>query len=570
MAGVCLPAAAALGVGSLSGARFPDSLATMVEVETIGPAPLDPRAQQHMVPMRDGVHLATDVYLPDGPGRSRRCSCACPTTRTAATAGCRSSPRTSSPAATRSCPRTCAASSGRRASRSPSSTRCPTATTRSNGSCGNRGRTAMSACGATATTASRNGPRSPRGHPALKAIVPRVTIADIDGGWTASPRSTALTTLGVLDRPPRTIGRPTGAIGRWPRSSTPAFEVIGRRSASFDYVLARSRGAARVPLYPGVHPFDVLRVPTLHGVGWFDSSRRRTCSITRRSCGTPATAPFQYLHAGSTDHENYQFEAAPFPSRPTMPRDDDALERMLPRYLWPALDFFDAFLTGRSDPAGVPRVRWHLAQGGWRDSPSWPPPGASELRLYLAGARSTPRAGWTEWPRITWVHDPENLVPSTLVDPFAALSTIRTNAPSRRGPTSDVHSAGAGRARHARRPRRRPPRGVERRALAVPPRQARRRPPRRPRPCAVVRPAGRGDPRRPAPAELYLGHTGYCVQPGHRLRLQVASSDFPVFLPHPGTAENPWDATATRTNRQTLATGGEPPSHVSLTTLAGR
>ena len=58
-------------------------------------------------------------------------------------------------------------------------------------------------------------------------------------------------------------------------------------------------------------------------------------------------------------------------------------------------------------------------------------------------------------------------------------------------------------------------------------------------------------------AEVYLGHTGYRVLPGHRLRLHVASSDFPVFLPHPGTAENPWDATETQTNRQTLAIGGE-------------
>jgi hypothetical protein len=40
-----------------------------------------------------------------------------------------------------------------------------------------------------------------------------------------------------------------------------------------------------------------------------------------------------------------------------------------------------------------------------------------------------------------------------------------------------------------------------------------------------------------------------------------------VFLPHPGTDENPWDATETRTNRQTLATGGEAPSRVSLTVI---
>ena len=75
------------------------------------------------------------------------------------------------------------------------------------------------------------------------------------------------------------------------------------------------------------------------------------------------------------------------------------------------------------------------------------------------------------------------------------------------------------------------------------------------------------EPRPGELAEVYLGHTGYRVEPGHRLRLHVASSDFPVFLPHPGTAENPWDATTTRTNRHTLRTGGEQPSYLSLTAL---
>src|SRR6185295_16677290 len=99
--------------------------------------------------------------------------------------------------------------------------------------------------------------------------------------------------------------------------------------------------------------------------------------------------------------------------------DDDALERMLARYISPALDFFDAFLAGRADPAEVPRVRWHLAGAGWRESPSWPPPGASELRLYLAGDSLSAEPG--DQAAITWVHDPENLVPSTLVNPFEAL-----------------------------------------------------------------------------------------------------------------------------------------------------
>ena len=55
--------------------------------------------------------------------------------------------------------------------------------------------------------------------------------------------------------------------------------------------------------------------------------------------------------------------------------------------------------------------------------------------------------------------------------------------------------------------------------------------------------------------------------PGHRLRLQVASSDYPLYLPHPGTAESPWFATETRVNRQRLLTGGEAGSQLRLTVL---
>jgi uncharacterized protein len=65
-------------------------------------------------------------------------------------------------------------------------------------------------------------------------------------------------------------------------------------------------------------------------------------------------------------------------------------------------------------------------------------------------------------------------------------------------------------------------------------------------------------------APIYLGHTGHRLMPGHRLRLQVASSDFPLYLPHPGTAENPWTAVETRINHQRLITGR---SYLSLTVV---
>jgi len=104
---------------------------------------------------------------------------------------------------------------------------------------------------------------------------------------------------------------------------------------------------------------------------------------------------------------------------------------MLPRYLGSALDFFDVFLKGRD--TGIQRVRWHQGNDGWRTAPSWPPPGARELRFHLAAADRA--AADVEGGRLVaapdattttarWVHDPADLVPSTVVDPFAFLREL--------------------------------------------------------------------------------------------------------------------------------------------------
>ena len=128
-----------------------------------------------------------------------------------------------------------------------------------------------------------------------------------------------------------------------------------------------------------------------------------------RLMADPATAPFQYLHAGSTDHENYQFEAVPIPESLDHDKHDDALELMLPRYIAPALDFFDAFLSGRADPASVPRVRWHLGNDGWHESPQLatarrrraaPPPDARRRRCDAIPAQPGEIDGCTT--RRTW------------------------------------------------------------------------------------------------------------------------------------------------------------------------
>jgi len=67
--------------------------------------------------------------------------------------------------------------------------------------------------------------------------------------------------------------------------------------------------------------------------------------------------------------------------------------------------------------------------------------------------------------------------------------------------------------------------------------------------------------------EISLGHTGYRLQPGHRLRVHLACSDYPLYIWHPGTGENPWHAIQGKRNEQTLVTGGSVPSHLSITVL---
>ena len=542
-----------------------------VHVESLGPAEIDPRAEQQMVPMRDGVSLATDVYLPDGPGPFPAVLVRLPYDKNG-----------------RYCwmPFISRHFTDRGYAFLPQDVR---GKFRSEGEVNafvheiddgydtidwisgqrwSNGRVGMwgdSYYGFTQWTAVASG------HPALKAIVPRVTAVDLFHwlrGVTPLYGAHYLAQYWADGRShhwtPDWSHRPLSEV------FDSGFEVIGARSIAFDRLLAEARGEPGVELYADGHPFDRLRIPTLHGVGWFDNITPGHMLDYERLVGDPATAPYQYLHAGSTDHENYRFEAVPIPESADHDKHDDALQEMLPRYLQPALDFFDAFLAGRSDPQSVPRVRWHLGNDGWRTSPSWPPPGAVERRLHLSPQGSL-LAEPGETGRVDWVHDPDNLVPSTIENPFAFLYeypdenqvasrpdvVVFAGRPLREelilagrvdadlwvasdGPSMFLHvklvDVAADGSAHI---------------LLYG--------------QTVVENPGDG-----ARAQVYLGHTGHRLPAGHSLRLQVASSDYPVFVPHPGTSESPWFAIRTAVNRQRLLTGAATPSSLQLTILDAR
>ncbi len=542
-----------------------------LEMETLGPAEVDPRAQQQMVPMRDGVSLAIDVYLPPGDGPHPAVLVRLPYDKNG-----------------RYCwmPFISRYFNDRGYAFLPQDVR---GKFRSGGevnafvheiddgydtiewitqqpwSDGRVGMWGDSYYGFVQWAAVASG------HPALKAIVPRVTMADLfawlDGVaplYGAHYLSEYWTDAHSHHWTPDWTHRPLSEV------FDPAYEAIGARSIAFDRLLAEERGAPRARLYEdGAHPFDLLRIPTLHGVGWFDNITPPHMLDYERLMRDPATAPFQYLHAGSTDHENYQFEAVPIPEAADHDKHDDALELMLPRYIGPAIDFFDAFLAGTADPALVPRVRWHLANEGWRESPTWPPPGAAQQRLHLTagGALAAEPEGEGE---VSWLHDPADLVPSTIVNPFAFLYewpeegevaarddvVVFTGEPlaepltlaGRVTATLTVAGDGPSMYLHAKLVDVAPD-GSSHLLLYG---------------QTVVDSPGEG-----TPAEVYLGHTGHRLPPGHRLRLQVASSDYPLYVPHPGTAESPWFATETAVNRQRILTGGPRPSTLNLTVLDG-
>ncbi|MGZ8580879.1 MAG: CocE/NonD family hydrolase [Actinomycetota bacterium] len=413
-------------------------------------------------------------------------------------------------------------------------------------------------------------------HPALKAIVPRVTSADLGGllGDDAviplyMGEYLAMYWLDEYFYDWRTDyeHRPLSEV------FDDAFDAIGGRAASFDRFVETSAAGNGLTAYPGRHPFDVLRIPVLHTGGWFDNIMPDQMRDYDALVARPDVAELQYLEMNSTDHENYHLDLVPIAPEDDHDVNDEALARMLSRYLGSALDFFDRFLKG--EDMEIPRVRWHQGNDGWRSAPSWPPPGSSELRLHLAaadravsdgeGGRLAPEPDATT-TTARWMHDPADLVPSTVVNPFAFLHELPDERRVEDRPdvltfTSEVLdrpldlvgpvSVRVGVGSTA------PSTALFAKLVDVGPDGS-----------ATMLTRGQIMLRSPDPSltsRIDLAHMGYRVLAGHRLRLQLASSDFPLYLPHPGTEEDPWQAVMGHPSEQTLQAGGDVEAYLSVT-----
>jgi uncharacterized protein len=413
-------------------------------------------------------------------------------------------------------------------------------------------------------------------HPALKAIVPRMTTTEIGTDWMYHQGVFCLSTMAEwalttwLDRNLYEAG---------PDFDTrPLADVVsaahgGRRSESFDrWIRTPAEDAAWTQgTLAGFSPRS-LRIPALHSGGWWDVFQRG--QVRDLLAATAAGAPGQHLVMDSTDHFDDELVSDGEPA-PDILQDDGALERFLPSYVGPALAFFDRYLRGVA--VDIPPVRWHLANEGWRTAETWPPARAGELDLHLVdaahalwGPEGGALAGKAEAGGSTarWTHDPADPVPDLVGDAWRPLLGLpdereaeargdvltftgepRAEPLDLAGPVVlDATAGGDGVIAHLAAklvdvfPDGRSRRILQGVTLVPRPRQGRR-------------------------ARVDLGHTGYRLQPGHRLRLEIAASDFPRYLLDVGADADPWGATGGRPVERWVAVGGDGGATLRLTVL---
>ena len=402
------------------------------------------------------------------------------------------------------------------------------------------------------------------GHPALKAIVPRVTFADLDGWlegvtplYGAHYLAEFWTDHNTHEWTPDWSRRPLArGLRRRLRGHRQPLGLVRLRARA----LARRRARRSSPTRTPSTSCASRRCTASAGS---TTSRLRTCSTTRRS-SEPRNGAVPVPARRLDRPRELRFEHCRSRSPTITPPHDDALERDAAglhragaRLLRRVPDGPDrSGLTSRAcagtsrTPAG--RSRPLAAAGRLRAAPL--------PRRRRARGRTTPgrlaRAGAGRASRGDLGARPRDLVPSTSSTRSRRSSSIRTSARSRRAPTCS----------RSRRRRLDEPITLAGRVvahLAVSSDGPR---------CSCTSSSSTSTPDGRAHALLFgqqvvddsgAGRDRRGLPRPHRLPPAARTppaparrpSDFPVFLPHPGTDENPWDATATRTNRQTLATG---------------
>lgn len=318
----------------------------------------------------------------------------------------------------------------------------------------------------------------------------------------------------------------------------------------------------------GRNPTLGSSVAGMHHGGWWDkftSGQIADWALASTTSGMP-----HHLVMDAMDHGLCEWSLdAESPASGEIPREQmvdfgEALMRA-------PLDLFDHVMRGRDNR--LPAVSWKLTHDDWRTARTWPPAGSTVRLLYLDGDPSTDggarlldqRPSTASW--LCWTHDPDDLVPGAGNDLYD-LSLPPDDSLVEHRPDVLVFSTDPLQAELD---------------LAGPLRAELRVGSSAPCMHVIVRlidvfPDGRTRRIRDGAALVRaasddrhvivdLGHTGYRVGVDHRLRVHIASSEFPRYLPYFGDERDPWTATDGVSNQQRIRLGGGHGSRIALTTI---
>ena len=412
-------------------------------------------------------------------------------------------------------------------------------------------------------------------HPALRAIVSRGIATDVahevayrDGVYCLA--TGAFWAPFTMDRwqyayefPLDWDVRPLGdIISSW---------LPGRRATFFDEARNATPDSSfwKSPSFADVRA-DRIRIPALHVGGWWEDFRRGQLAdwrVARESTKAP-----QYLLMDASDHFDARLQDDDAPE-PDWRETEEGIRAYLPRYLDPAIEFLDREFRGHDIPAPA-LVRTEIVGGGWWHGDQWPPPASHSRRLHLGAADQamSSEVGGTlglepdsENSVATWIHDPQSLVPSLDEYPFRDLVgllpdereverrpdvlTFTSEASEEpldlTGPVLVTLDVDAEAARMQ---------VIVKLVDVFPDGRARR-----------ITEAAYEDGRKHTPVTLELPDIGYRVLPGHQLRIEVAASCFPRFMPLIDPDGDSWSATEGPRVEYRLSTGNVSTSYVDLT-----
>ncbi|TYB56991.1 CocE/NonD family hydrolase [Nonomuraea sp. PA05] len=400
------------------------------------------------------------------------------------------------------------------------------------------------------------------GHPALRAISPRVTGSQLsttlrygDGTRDVEQTTRKLYLASHYVDPGRYEWQPDWGSRPLRATFEEFFDRIGKRSACFD---AEFAGESRFVPPPLKALLESPAVPALYTIGWFDNCAVWSWHDVRALSRDPAWSGGLRLRLEAIDHENYWLGHAPVAPAHDHAVSPAALDSLLPRYLDPAVEFFDAVLGRSGELARLPRVRYEICHGEWHESDTWPPREATGLEYHLSRSLRLTTSPEPDASVLSWTHDPSGPVPSTGSNPFAALfdrgdlaaAGERADVLRFTGPDAvqDVDligvvtltlrlSAPAGAHVHVR-------------LLDM-------------TPGGAAHLVAKGQVRLDAPLGeviVDLQSVAYRLRAGHRLALDLMSSDFPDYVPECPPGADPWASLPGEPATREITVGGPRPS----------